>query len=637
MKKNTIFNLSAIVVGLSMASLFYSQYEEKKINNTLFNISNKTIKTLINVDKQIVLSLGNGSEINFNLLNRDLGNLNVDNAELKKLGDSNYLDYSLVDLSNIIANVSQILDNRKAIMNMTKTTKEMSNLFIEIELIKSSLENILSDLPKNQTVINTGNLLNNQIKKINEIITSLNNTPQNKQQENLNYLNSIIAYVDNKLGDVNPNSINFQKFIADYSNKLKQLREKYRQVVIEKYDFKTVENIYKNQTNLLKEIENIQENLKPLSDKNEDSLYQFLLMILSSILLLMTFLFINKKAKISKQDYDQLKQFEALKKRTANFQTNLDRVVKLDNGKATIETGVLIDENVFKGSKLSYIVNKTNFLIKGYEGLKSKMDVLSKSSFDLALPVLNLLSSLKKETHNYNLNEISFSSDTIKDVSDLLEDQEIKFDGINGNSQNISYNLGEVLNLLSKTEDGFATNRTYMQNSSKQIKKMGEISQKANDLYEDIRKNISMIELISLNLAIKNSEMDNSNSVSVYAKDLNNIADMLKNLTDSLKQKINEIQINSKDTTDSLEKLTNDIVSNSDMLNKSQNIVKELIKMSDKVLEDGNLAFVDINKMKNNIKLLNEKMETLKEKDAKKTDVITKSEQAFNKIFETIK
>lgn len=637
MKKNTIFNFSAIVIGLSMMGLFYSQYQEKEINNILFNTSNKAMKTLNDVDKQIVLSLGNGSEANFNLLNRDLGNLNVDNAELKKLGNDNYIDYALVDLSNIIANVSQILDNRKAIINMTKISKEMSNLFVEIELIKSSLENSLFDLPKNQTVINAGNLLNNQIKKINEIITSLNNTPQNKQQENLNYLNSIIAYVDNKLGDVNPNSINFQKFIADYSNKLKQLREKYRQVVVEKYDFKAVENIYKNQTNLLKEIENIQENLKPLSDKNEDSLYQFLLMVLSSVLLLMTFLFINKKAKISKQDYDQLKQFEALKKRTANFQSNLDRVVKLDNGKATIETGVLIDENVFKGSKLSYIVNKTNFLIKGYEGLKSKMDVLSKSSFDLALPVLNLLSSLKKETHNYNLNEISFSSDTIKDVSDLLEDQEIKFDGINGNSQNISYNLGEVLNLLSKTEDGFATNRTYMQNSSKQIKKMGEISQKANDLYEDIRKNISMIELISLNLAIKNSEMDNSNSVSVYAKDLNNIADMLKNLTDSLKQKINEIQINSKDTTDSLEKLTNDIVSNSDMLNKSQNIVKELIKMSDKVLEDGNLAFVDINKMKNNIKLLNEKMETLKEKDAKKTDVITKSEQAFNKIFETIK
>lgn len=637
MKKNTIFNLSAIVIGLSMMGLFYSQYQEKEINNILFNTSNKAMKTLNDVDKQIVLSLGNGLEANFNLLNRDLGNLNVDNAELKKLGNDNYIDYALVDLSNIIANVSQILDNRKAIINMTKISKEMSNLFVEIELIKSSLENSLFDLPKNQTVINAGNLLNNQIKKINEIITSLNNTPQNKQQENLNYLNSIIAYVDNKLGDVNPNSINFQKFIADYSNKLKQLREKYRQVVVEKYDFKAVENIYKNQTNLLKEIENIQENLKPLSDKNEDSLYQFLLMVLSSVLLLMTFLFINKKAKISKQDYDQLKQFEALKKRTANFQSNLDRVVKLDNGKATIETGVLIDENVFKGSKLSYIVNKTNFLIKGYEGLKSKMDVLSKSSFDLALPVLNLLSSLKKETHNYNLNEISFSSDTIKDVSDLLEDQEIKFDGINGNSQNISYNLGEVLNLLSKTEDGFATNRTYMQNSSKQIKKMGEISQKANDLYEDIRKNISMIELISLNLAIKNSEIDNSNSVSVYAKDLNNIADMLKNLTDSLKQKINEIQINSKDTTDSLEKLTNDIVSNSDMLNKSQNIVKELIKMSDKVLEDGNLAFVDINKMKNNIKLLNEKMETLKEKDAKKTDVITKSEQAFNKIFETIK
>lgn len=637
MKKNTIFNLSAIAIGLGMTGLFYSQYQEKEINDALFNISNKATKTLLNVDKQIVLSLGNGSDLSFNLLNKDLGNLNVDNGELKKLGDNNYLDYSLVDLTDIITKVSQILDNRKAIMNMTKVTKEMSNLFIEIELIKSSLENNLVELPKNQLVVNTGNLLNTQIKKINEIITTLNNTIPTKQQENLNYLNSIINYVDNKLGDVNPNSINFQKFIADYSNKLKQLREKYRQIVNEKYDFKTVETIYKNQPALLKQIENIQENLKLLSNEKEESFHQLLLMLLSAVLLLMTFLFINKKAKISKQDHDRLKQFEALKKRTDSFQSNLDRVVKLDNGKATIETGVLIDENTFKGSKLSYIVNKTNFLIKGYEGLKSKMDVLSKSSFDLALPVLNLVSSLKKETHNYNLNEISFSSDTIKDVSDLLEEQEIKFDGINGNSQNISYNLGEVINLLSKTEEGFATNRTYMQNSSKQIKKMGEISQKANDLYEDIRKNIAMIEVISLNLAIKNSEEDHSSSVSVYAKDLNNIAEMLKNLTDTLKQKINEIQINSKDTTDSLEKLTNDIVSNSDMLNKSQNIIKSLVKMSDKVLEEGNSAFVNVNKIKNNIKLLNEKMETLKEKDAKKTDVIAKSEQAFNKIFETIK
>lgn len=658
--KTPIFNLTTVALAVGLGYSFYQQFN---IENKLTDLSQVVLFTnnnLTNINRNIILALKGGEEMYYDVLSRDNNQLNINKKQLfdfYKTNESLYFVKSKKEfydtinrqISNLMKDLSLIIDNKNVLLNFEKIIKENNIIFSELDLMKSSIENHLRSRqefyktePKVTKAINDSiNLLNVYLNKIKEIKDNFLLHPV-KHDEYKIALNNIISYIDNNLGEVEPNNMILQKLISEYSSKTKQLRDKLYPIIDDRYDFKTLSNIYKNNENYVKNIAQIQRDLIEVGDNKTNNFYYYLIIVMIIALLIKTFVFVNAKAELSKKDYNKIKQFESLNKRTQMAQNSIDRIIRFDSYSnfPIIETGAYLDEEPFRESRLGIIVSKFNSLLKSHASYKYKVEILGKTAQDLAMPTINLLPILKKENGNstnaYALNEIVFSAETVKDIKENLDSQKIKLDVLNNNSQNLSYNLEEVGNILTKNKEHFFNTRSNIQNSSKQIKKIGEISQKINDVQEDMRDVIAKMEVIALNLAVESAQKEDGNFSSTLAKELQTLLEEIQEQNYSLKSRIEEIQVNSKDTADLLEKTTNGIVNDTELLDKSKTIVNSLVGYSVKVEEVGEELFDIEEKIENLIKMLDEKMDTAREKDGKKSEVILKCEQALNRILETL-
>lgn len=658
--KTPIFNLTTVALAIGLGYSFYQQFNIEKKLTDLSQIVLFTNNNLTNINRNIILALKGGDGAYYDMLSRDNNQLNMNNNQLFDYYKTNEGLYFVKNkkefyeslnkqISNLMEDLSLIINNKVLLLNFEKITKENNVIFSELDLMKSSIENHLrtrqefykTDPKMSKSINDSIGLLNGYLHKIKEIkdnflLDSL------KHDEYKRMLNNIISYVDNNLGEVEPNNMILQRLISEYSSKMKQFRDKLYPIIAGKYDFKILSNIHKNNENYVKNITQIQRDLMEIGDNKTNNFYYYLIIIMVLALIMKTFIFVNAKAELSKKDYNKIKQFESLNKRTQMAQNSIDRIVRFDSYSnfPIIETGAYLDEEPFKESRLGVIVSKFNSLLKSHASYKYKIEILGKTAQDLAMPTINLLPILKKENGNstnaYTLNEITFSAETVKDIKENLDSQKIKLDVLNNNSQNLSYNLEEVGNILTKNKERFSNTRSNIQNSSKQIKKIGEISQKINDVQEDMREVIAKMEVIALNLAVESAQKEDGNFSSTLAKELQTLLEEIQEQNYSLKSRIEEIQVNSKDTADLLEKTTNEIVNDTELLDKSKTIVNSLVDYSIKVENVGEELFDIEEKIENLIKMLDEKMDTAREKDGKKSEVILKCEQALNRILETL-
>ena len=649
--KNIIFNVLTALLIILLSVCFYQQFLNNNKNNELDNIILNSSDSLVLANRSMVLALNNNTEEDFNLLEKSFNQINLNYSTLSHFysdnkdflnGHSVQYDNFEKEIKNLLESLKLIINNKKALLYFNSINKENNIIFSELEVIKATIDSVLKnnyEISKDKKFLNAINSLTLQLKKIEEIKNDVLNPL--KQEEYKRILNNFISYIDTSFGEIDQNNMLLQKSISDFSRKLKQFRIKVNTVIDEKFDINAINEIQKNKNETYKNFDLIQRDLSSLLQNKDLGIYYYLILFMVALLVLESFYFINAKAEINKKDYNKIKQYEALYKRSSAIGHAIDRIVKISpyDNKIIIETSSFIDENTYKESKLSTVATKFNSLLRTYGGLRYKMDVLSKSAQELATPVVNLLPILKKENGNsiniYALNELNFASETIKDVKQIIEVQKNKLDVLTNNIQNISINLNETNNILDKNQERFNNTRSNMQNSSKQVKKIGEISQKTNDLLEDIKLQISNIGVISLNLAIESAQNKESSSATLV-NELQNVIDAIEELNNQLKLKNEEIQSSAKDITNSLEKTTNEIVDDSELLQKTQKLIETLSNLSNNVGDSSEEILTSSEKVENLIKMLDEKIDTSKEKDNKKSDVINRSEQALNRILDTL-
>lgn len=649
--KSIIFNILTVLLIILLSACFYQQFLNNNKNSELDNIILNSSDSLVLANRSMVMALNNNTEEDFNLLEKSVNQINLNYSTLSRFYSDNkdYLSgYSVQynnfekEIKNLLESLKLIINNKNALLYFDSINKDNNVIFSELEVIKATIDSILKnnyEISKDKKFLNAINSLTTQVKKIEEIKNDILNP--SKQEEYKRILNNFISYVDTSFGEIDQNNMLLQKSVSDFSRKLKQFRIKVNTVIDEKFDINAINDIQKNKSEIYKNFDLIQRDLSSLLQNKDSGIYYYLILFIVALLILESFYFINAKAEINKKDYNKIKQYEALYKRSSAIGHAIDRIVKISpyDNKIIIETSSFIDENTYKESKLSTVATKFNSLLRTYGGLRYKMDVLSKSAQELATPVVNLLPILKKENGNsiniYALNELNFASETIKDVKQIIEVQKNKLDVLTNNIQNISINLNEANNILDKNQERFNNTRSNMQNSSKQVKKIGEISQKTNDLLEDIKLQISNIGVISLNLAIESAQNKESSSATLV-NELQNVIDAIEELNNQLKLKNEEIQSSAKDITNSLEKTTNEIVDDSELLQKTQKLIETLSNLSNNVGDSSEEILTSSEKVENLIKMLDEKIDTSKEKDNKKSDVINRSEQALNRILDTL-
>lgn len=657
MKKNKgLFTLTtiAIIVGFALVS-----YNQSKNNELDAEMNNMLITANFNtnvVHKNMVVNNVSNNENYFDLVKKDLSliALNIENLNkyLQTISDTAVIRNNKISDFNSLLNdynslqeyLNLILNNKEILLEINKISSNIDQSYQAIKtnnfILENEIRKTIQENKNNDFYIKRASSLLDIVHRYFDFLTTVNADVLNgdKINNNIKEIDKFITYLSNI--ELDKKSINLNRELENYLTLIKDFKDKYSYLNNKKTEVLAVQSIKTEEKRAFEKINLIQFKVRNNLRADFDYTYFFIINAIFILIFSLSLLYsINTTAELSKKDSDKIKQYEVLNRRTRNVQKEFAKTINKDEETGVVNINVMgiINEDQYRESKLGIIVNRFNILLRTYVQLKTKIEKIGKSVQEQIVPLLNNLPMLKRETSNsemnYGIGEIKLTEDALEDLNKLISYQDGKLDGINSNSQNILLKIDDTKGAISDNQKKLDEIRKNMQNSSKQVKKTGELLQDNNVLHEEIKQFLSQIGVITLNLAIEASKSDNASFIT-YANELQKISESISDLLNKSKSNNTAIFSSVQDTTNLLEITTNEIVADNDLLDKTQLLVLSVEKTLDNVLKNGSEAFENIEKIQNYLKLLNEKILILKEKDIKKSKIIIDSEETLSKLLE---
>ena len=541
--------------------------------------------------------------------------------------------------------------------HIEKEIESISILSKQVEAIYSSIK----DLHQLSIRIDT---INSNIASNKEIVNNQIKTIEDKITENINTIQSTIESTNEKLNDMSKWKDEIDKFSA-----LKEEIQKHEQLLVEleakKLEIDKLKEDKEKHSNLLSELENKISSIESSNDSEQmkgrvDEL-QRLFDTLSVSIENIDKKIISIESINAKHTSDISKNSEAIDKVINGTLSTLkndilsitdSKIKTIETKNSNIEEKVISIENTVKDIKtMKEELNRINDAIIAINKLKSSMDntILSiKEEISTKNSELTSLINDKENKHNTSLKELNEKIEALaviktnidniaKKIKELNDNSELNIKELNELSNKVNANETNHIESIKEIKDELIGTRTSIQSLAKEMSSIrSSTDTNINKLSESIENNkkeqdsniinikneinglISKVDSKDTthneNIKVITNELRGANasiqSLESKLTSINNSLNKLKDLSqwkDSIDSQINSLNDISKDVASIKEKM-NDTQSQQNYINDIDKINKELT-----IIKDNNAnQIVDINKAIDTLKVKIEELSGLK-------------------------